>query len=289
MTKLEKIEKLLACPECHISLTRSEGNFYCHKCEQFFHIENGIPVLFKRDSRISETGKEFYGDYHPDSLKNRLKRYFPLPNFIVARPTFHDRLKEKYIINASSNLNILNLGSGVQNRNLDSNLINLDIYSHENADVAADAHHLPFLEDSLDGVWLCAVMEHLSRPFDVAAECFRVVKPGGFVLITVPFIQPRHGSPHDYFRYTLDGLRSVFRQFEEIEGGMTGTGLIGTWAEITRALIGELISNAAISYGLRFVMGWLFYPLVLLDKLTILKQKDSSVAGGVCFLGMKAS
>jgi SAM-dependent methyltransferase len=162
-----------------------------------------VPLLFGCDShQIADEGKMAYSDYDAKSLKNRLKCLLPLPNFIVARPTLHDKLRDTHVFGAPSVSMILNLGSGVQNRL--PGLINLDIYPHENTDVAGDAHRLPFLAESMDGVWLCAVMEHLRRPFDVADEVFRVLKPDGFVLVTVPFIQPRHGSPYDYFRYTLD-------------------------------------------------------------------------------------
>lgn len=151
---------------------------------------------------------------------------------------------------------ILNLGSGTAHRISHPGLINLDIYPHENAHVAGDAHHLPFLDGSLDGVWLCAVMEHLARPFEVAAEVFRVLKDTGFVLVTVPFIQPRHGSPHDYFRYTLDGLRSVFQGFQELAGGSSGTGPVGAGAEMTMELASIACRRPFINYGLRFLAGW---------------------------------
>jgi SAM-dependent methyltransferase len=245
-----------------------------------------VPLLFGCDShQIADEGKMAYSDYDAKSLKNRLKCLLPLPNFIVARPTLHDKLRDTHVFGAPSVSMILNLGSGVQNRL--PGLINLDIYPHENTDVAGDAHRLPFLAESMDGVWLCAVMEHLRRPFDVADEVFRVLKPDGFVLVTVPFIQPRHGSPYDYFRYTLDGLRSVFNRFQEIEGGASGNGPVGTWAGMTMALAGSLSRRPTISYGLRFLIGWVLYPLAFLDRLIIKKFSDCSVFGGVCYIGRK--
>ena len=174
-------------------------------------------------------------------MKNRIKRFLPLPNFIVSRPTLHDRLRDTYIFGAPNESMILNLGSGVQNKLSHPGLINLDIYPHENADIVGDAHSIPFIDGCLDGVWLCAVMEHLNRPFDVADEVYRILKLGGFVLVTVPFIQPRHGSPHDFFRYTIDGLRSVFKDFREIGGGDRqgpGRNLGGDDCGVNRQLFG---------------------------------------------------
>ena len=247
-----------------------------------------MPILFGRDSKLVEgEGKEAYENYDSRSMRKRIKRFLPLPNFIVARPTLHDRLRDSHVFGALPESNILNLGSGVQNKQSQGNLVNLDIYAHHNTDVAGDAHYLPFLNESMDGVWLCAVLEHLQKPFDVAAQVFRVLKPGGFVLVTVPFIQPRHGSPHDYFRYTIDGLRSVFKDFQEDEGGVTGKGPVGTWAEMTMALAGSLSRNVALSYGLRFFTGWLLYPLTFLDKILTKTCSNSPIAGGSCYLGTK--
>ena len=42
----------------------------------------------------------------------------------------------------------------------------------------------------------------------------RVLKPGGRGLIFVPFIQGYHASPYDYQRYTVSGMRQVFRDFD---------------------------------------------------------------------------
>jgi SAM-dependent methyltransferase len=236
---------------------------------------------------VANQGIEAYGEYDSGSLKNRIKRFLPLPNPIVARPTLHDRLRDSHVFDAPHSSMILNLGSGVQNKHSLPNLINLDIYPHENTDAVGDAHSLPFLDACIDGVWLCAVMEHIPRPFDVGNDVDRILKPGGFVLATVPFIQPLHGSPHDYFRYTLDGLRSVFSSFEEIEAGKSAQGPFGTWVEITGALVGGLVNNSAISYGMRFLISWLLYPMLLLDKLKLFRKKESTIFGGVCFLGRK--
>lgn len=288
MAKLDAIANLLACPDCRSPLLRSGEKLTCKTCSRDFSIKQGIPILFSQKSDlVANEGKDAYSDYDSESLKNRIKRFLPLPNFIVAKPTLHDRLRDAYIFGAPSESMILNLGSGVHIRQSHPGLINLDIYPHENADVAGDAHSLPFIDGCLDGVWLCAVMEHLSGPFDVGDEVYRILKPGGFVLVTVPFIQPRHGSPHDYFRYTIDGLRSVFKDFQELEGGASGAGPIGTWAEMTVALVCSFSKNPSIRYALRFICGWAIYPFTLLDRLIAKRFLDSPVCGGVCYFGRK--
>ena len=48
--------------------------------------------------------------------------------------------------------------------------------------IQADAHLLPFLNDSFDGVLLNNVLEHLERPEDALSEIRRVLKKGGILV-----------------------------------------------------------------------------------------------------------
>lgn len=72
--------------------------------------------------------------------------------------------------------------------------------------VYADGAYLPFSTGTFDTVLLLEVLEHVSNPERVLAEISRVLKPGGAILISVPFLYPLHDAPHDYRRYTAPGL-----------------------------------------------------------------------------------
>ncbi len=73
-------------------------------------------------------------------------------------------------------------------------------------DVFGDAGALPFPDDSVDAVLLLEVLEHLPDPRAALGEIARVLKPGGTLLLTMPFPYPVHDAPHDYQRYTPHGL-----------------------------------------------------------------------------------
>ena len=70
----------------------------------------------------------------------------------------------------------------------------------------ADASELPLQDATFDTVVLLEVLEHLRRPCEALREAARVVRPGGTVLLSMPFLYPVHDAPHDYQRLTIHGL-----------------------------------------------------------------------------------
>lgn len=81
-----------------------------------------------------------------------------------------------------------------------------DIYGAQ-PDVFADGCALPILDVSIDGVVCLEVLEHVRNPREMVSEIARVLRPGGRVWISMPFLYPVHDAPHDYQRYTAHGLR----------------------------------------------------------------------------------
>ncbi len=72
------------------------------------------------------------------------------------------------------------------------------------ATVKGDAHNLPFDDNSFDIVWSDAVLEHVYDPWKVVQEIKRVLKPNGFYIGSVAFMEPYHG--HSYFHMSPRGL-----------------------------------------------------------------------------------
>lgn len=73
-------------------------------------------------------------------------------------------------------------------------------------DVLAPADALPFADDSFDCVLCTEVLEHCADPLAALAEMTRVLRPGGRLFLTTPFLVPLHEVPHDYYRYTPSAL-----------------------------------------------------------------------------------
>jgi SAM-dependent methyltransferase len=67
--------------------------------------------------------------------------------------------------------------------------------------------HLPFADESFDAVISDQVLEHVEgSPQDAVNETLRVLRPGGLLVHASCFINPIHGAPSDYWRFTPDAL-----------------------------------------------------------------------------------
>jgi len=106
----------------------------------------------------------------------------------------------------------LDVGAGLR-PTYQANVVNLDIYRAASTDVISVAEDMPFADEQFDFVLCFAVLEHVQRPWDVAREIGRVLKPGGTVINDLPFMSPMHGYPHHYFNATPEGNRSLFEAF----------------------------------------------------------------------------
>ena len=91
------------------------------------------------------------------------------------------------------------------------NVLGVDMQAGEGVDRVLDLEEpLPDDLGKFMHVECMSVLEHSRRPWKMAANIERLLKPGGTLLVTVPFVWRTHGYPNDYWRLTKDGVRALF-------------------------------------------------------------------------------
>jgi len=92
-------------------------------------------------------------------------------------------------------------------------------HRNEEIDVYYDGRTLPFPDASFDSIFSSEVFEHIFNLPEILDELYRVLKPGGYMLITVPFVWDEHEIPYDFARYTSFGLRHILteKQLQVVE------------------------------------------------------------------------
>ncbi|MDA8602532.1 class I SAM-dependent methyltransferase [Gammaproteobacteria bacterium] len=98
-----------------------------------------------------------------------------------------------------------------------SDYVGLDIESdrvrnQRFADYTYDGETFPFENNLFDVVICNQVLEHVFNPDQFLSEIFRVLKPDGKILLTVPFAWDEHEQPIDYARYSSFGMRALLEK-----------------------------------------------------------------------------
>jgi SAM-dependent methyltransferase len=84
------------------------------------------------------------------------------------------------------------------------------MHQNQYLDFACDLNKpLPLANASFDTIIISEVLEHIADPEVIWSEMARTLKPGGKILLSVPFFYRIHEAPFDYYRYTEFALRHL--------------------------------------------------------------------------------
>lgn len=126
-----------------------------------------------------------------------IRRYFVDKFFFANIKLFSERTK---ILDIGGKKNKKRGKFNINLFNLDVKYVNID--KDAEPDFLCDAVSIPVEDNSYDGIILAEVLEHIYQPKTIIKEAFRILKPGGHLLITIPFMYPMHADPEDYNRFT---------------------------------------------------------------------------------------
>ncbi len=116
-------------------------------------------------------------------------------------------------------------------------------HAHDNEDIDLfyDGVTLPFQSGGVDTVVCFEVLEHVEDMALFLAELNRILKPGGKLILTMPFFWPEHEQPYDFRRLTSFGLK---KELEAAIGPLVVHEKLGTgwraWFGLFNNLIAQL-------------------------------------------------
>jgi SAM-dependent methyltransferase len=206
---------LLKCKHCNSHLVYKELIF-CSNCGKTQLIQND--KLYNIDATVNNSILDPL-----DQVKSKLKKYKVFYHLlkVVVSPIYFDKSLDRFIENAEGL--VLNVGSG--NTSLANNIINVDFIDYDNVTLVSNISDMPLMDNSVDRVIVNSVLEHVEDPEKVISEIKRVLKPNGLVYSSTPFLVGFHASPYDYHRWTLEGVKQLFSDFDIVslsqEGGPT--------------------------------------------------------------------
>ncbi len=197
----------------------------------------------------------------------------------------NDRLRRHLLEQAKNEgWRLLYLGSGGRRQ---TGMVNVDITPVTGPDVVGDGYHLPFADGIFDAIFCDYVIEHVADPERFLAAAGSSLKPRGLFYLEIPFLQPFHGSPSDFTRWTINGLRTAAQRsgFTVVDTGVHLGPAYMLWWILSEWLAAFFSFNSrrlrtVFSYCLR----WLLAPLQLLDLLMLRMAPAADLAAGLYVL-----
>jgi SAM-dependent methyltransferase len=125
--------------------------------------------------------------------------------------------------------------------------LNLDLRQGDFIDIVENAENMKSIDDETFSAVICiSVLEHTKNPAKIINEMHRILKPGGAVLISLPWIFESHMEPNDYCRFS-DSFIYMFDDLFTVES-----------KELTNGYFGTLAHFCQRNFLLRFTVGAIF-------------------------------
>lgn len=271
----QKLSAILICPVCHGDLQRGPKQWQCRQCGRSYPQVGDSWLLLPAEHPLHALYAAGGPPPPPRTWKGRLRELLPTPEERLwtrrSRRAIARLLQEAEPDDPERV--VLNLGAGLERVFRQAfapyhSLIRFGLPHSGHVDVIADAQQLPFRDGSVDLLLSSSVLEHVADPERAVAEMGRVLKATGKVYAEIPFLRAYHMAPHDYQRYTISGIETLFgRHGLACEEKGICSGPFTTAALLLRDAIFLLTPSRPLKMAMRTLFSWLVQPFKYLDWL----------------------
>jgi SAM-dependent methyltransferase len=196
---LIRIMDRLACPKCAIKLNWRVSYLYCNSCSVSYPVDKGIIDLregISHDDKGINQWNEHWDRSKQQTLSQRFFSFYRKAVFARTIRYFVNRYFDPTGVFVEAGSGTSETSSKINKLGTQRTLVALDaIFSvleecHPIMDVrvCANIFHLPFREDSIDGIWNVGVMEHFTHEQidQIMREFHRVLKQKGIIILLWP-------------------------------------------------------------------------------------------------------
>ena len=187
--------EVLICDRCHGTLLEGGQALTCQVCGREITLQDGIPLFSAPPGELRPSEKVLRG-----------------PDIGTPWRQANWRFLTEQVGALDPRAIILDVGAGrgdfADLFTDHSNYLALDIYPYPEVDIVCDLTQAnPFREASLDAILLMNVLEHVYDTHALLASLAEMLKPGGKLIVAIPFLVKMHQVPVDFARYTNYALQ----------------------------------------------------------------------------------
>lgn len=219
----EILRAKLICPACGNALLQKDATLACESCGQTFPLQNQIPIFSEPPENIQPSEKIERGPDKGTPWRQANWRFL-----------------QQQVSQLAPDAQILDVGAGRGDFAAlfkDRNYLALDVYPYPEVDLVCDLTRVrPLRAASFDVLVLMNVLEHVYGTDSMLGTLSTLLKPGGVLIMAVPFMVKIHQAPVDFVRFTHFALRRLGE-----EHGLAVESLEGYYDPIS--LLGEGIGN----------------------------------------------
>ncbi|GGB08542.1 class I SAM-dependent methyltransferase [Puia dinghuensis] len=152
------------------------------------------------------------------------------------------------------------------------------VWDNSKLDIQSDITAIPLPDHSVDAIMCTEVFEHIPDPIGALKEFSRLVRPGGYLLITAPFCSLTHFAPYHFYT----GFNRFFyeKHLPDYGFGITDLECNGNYFEYLAQEVRRVNTMASRYAGTKLTLldkVWLKGSLWVLQRLSKKDQESSEL------------